>query len=108
MNNPRNKQVRKVDRRELRSLFQGMEGSVKSVTLAPPLARLFVRRSHLLAVVAETIPPLRTHQVAVLFKPEGDDRSKHNDPDHMKSLLPFLIIITIFVAHKQRLVLSRL
>lgn len=69
VNNPKNKQVRKVDRRELRNLFKGMEGRVKSVTLAPPLARLLVSRSHVLAVIAETIPPLRTHQVAVLLKP---------------------------------------
>ena len=68
VNSPKNKQVRKVDRHELRKLFQGMEGRIKSVTLAPPLTRLLVSRSHVLAVVAETIPPLRTHQVAVLLK----------------------------------------
>lgn len=68
VNNPKNKHVRKIDRRELRGLFQGMAGKVKSATLAPPLARLLAPQSHLLAVVAESIPPLRTHHVAVLLK----------------------------------------
>ena len=40
VNNPRNSQVRKVDRQELRRLFATLNGPVRSVTLAPPLARL--------------------------------------------------------------------
>jgi SAM-dependent methyltransferase len=68
VNNPKNKHVRKVGRRELESLFQGMAGRTKTVTLAPPLVRLLAPRSHFLAVAAETIPMLRTHQVAVFVK----------------------------------------
>ncbi|MGH9927856.1 MAG: class I SAM-dependent methyltransferase [Pyrinomonadaceae bacterium] len=67
VNNPKNKQVRKVDRRELRQLFKGMPGKVEAVTLAPPLARLVAPRSHLLAMIAERIPVLRTHHLAVLL-----------------------------------------
>jgi ubiquinone/menaquinone biosynthesis C-methylase UbiE len=67
-NSPRNPQVRKVDRRELCVLFPQLRGSIRSITLAPPLARLVAPRSWTLAVLLETIPFLRTHLLAVLRK----------------------------------------
>ena len=69
VNNPRNHNVRKVDRSELRQLFSTLQGEIKSVTLAPPLARLLVPRSLVLAMFLEAIPWLRTHLIAVLVKP---------------------------------------
>jgi SAM-dependent methyltransferase len=68
-NNPRNTNVRKMTKRELISLFPGLNGSIKSVELAPPLARLVAPRSMTLAFLLERIPILRTHYMAVLVKP---------------------------------------
>jgi len=68
-NNPRNPHVRKVSRKELRSLFPLLTGKIRSVTLAPPLARLIAPWSLTLARLLELIPLLRTHLLAVLVKP---------------------------------------
>jgi SAM-dependent methyltransferase len=68
VNNPRNPNVRKVDRTELRRLFPSLHGRVRSVSLAPPLARLVAPWSWLAATALETIPFLRTHVMAVLVK----------------------------------------
>jgi SAM-dependent methyltransferase len=66
--NPRNAQVRAIGRRELRALFPGLRGDVRSVTLAPPLLRRIAPWSHLLATVLERLPVLRSHLIAVLVK----------------------------------------
>lgn len=68
-NNPRNHNVRKVSKKELIRLFPRLKGSIKSVELAPPLARLVAPRSMTLAFLLERIPLLRTHFVAVMVKP---------------------------------------
>lgn len=68
VNNPSNPNVRKVDRRELRTLFPELSGKIRSVTLAPPLARLVAPRSWLVATLLESLSPLRTHLIAVLEK----------------------------------------
>ncbi len=68
VNNPRNPNVRKVDRSELRGLFPDLHGSIRTATLAPPLARRVVARSWVAATLLEALPPLRTHLVAVLVK----------------------------------------
>jgi ubiquinone/menaquinone biosynthesis C-methylase UbiE len=67
-NNPNNAHVRKINRSELKSLFPKLTGRIRSVTLAPPLARLIAPRSWTLATVLEAIPLLRTHLIAVLIK----------------------------------------
>lgn len=67
-NNPRNPNVRGVSRRELRRVFAGLDGSIRSATLAPPLARVFAPRSWLVATALDSIPFLRSHRVAVLIK----------------------------------------
>ena len=69
VNSPRNPSVRGVSRRHLRRLFPQLEGTVRSVTLAPPIARIVVPRSWLLALLLEGVPLLRTHLLAVLQKP---------------------------------------
>lgn len=66
--NPRNKNVRKIDRRELRRLFPQLYGEVRSITLAPPLARIIAPRSWALAIALEAVPFLRTHLLAVLVQ----------------------------------------
>jgi ubiquinone/menaquinone biosynthesis C-methylase UbiE len=68
VNNPRNPAVRKVARHELAALFPTLRGPIRSVTLAPPLARRVVPWSWPLATLLETIPWLRTHLLAVLKK----------------------------------------
>jgi hypothetical protein len=69
-NNPRNRNVRGVSRRRLRALFPGLDGPIRSVTLAPPIARLVAPRSRALAQMLEAVPLLRTHLLAVLVKKE--------------------------------------
>ena len=67
--NPQNPHVRGISRSEITRRFPQLAGKIKSVTLAPPLARLIVPRSWTLATFLETIPFLRTHLLAVLIKP---------------------------------------
>jgi ubiquinone/menaquinone biosynthesis C-methylase UbiE len=68
VNNPANPHVRKVGRRELKELFPALKGEIRSITLAPPLARFIAPRSWVLATMLEAIPLLRTHLIAVLVK----------------------------------------
>lgn len=68
VNNPSNKNVRGIGKRELRSLFPGYRVDSRSVTLAPPIARIVAPRSFPLAVMLSAIPLLRTHRLAVLSK----------------------------------------
>ncbi len=68
IDNPRNPNVRGIGRRELSALFPGLEGRVRSVTLAPPIARWAAPKSWVLCEILESIPALRTHAVGVLVK----------------------------------------
>jgi hypothetical protein len=68
-NNPRNPNVRGVSRKELAALFPQLRGEVRSVTLAPPLARAVAPRSWTLATLLAAVPGLRSHRLAVLIKP---------------------------------------
>jgi SAM-dependent methyltransferase len=67
-NNPKNPHVLGISRSEVRKLFPQLVGKIRSVSLAPPLARLIVPRSWTLSTVLEAIPLLRTHLLAVLIK----------------------------------------
>ena len=69
--NPQNPHVRGIGKSEIAELFPQLVGNIRSVTLAPPLARLIVPRSWALATLLEAIPFLRTHLLAVLVKPES-------------------------------------
>lgn len=68
--NPRNPHVREVKRSDLKALFPNVEIIVmKSVILAPPIARWVVKRSWLMADILESgFPFLRTHVFAALRK----------------------------------------
>lgn len=68
VNNPNNPHVLKVNRKELRQLFPDLSGDIRSVTLAPFLARSVASTSWVAATLLETIPLLRTHLLSVLVK----------------------------------------
>lgn len=65
---PRNPNVQGIGRRELRSLFPGLRGEIRSLTLAPPLARLVAPWSYRAAIVLGGVPLLRSHLLAVLVR----------------------------------------
>ncbi len=69
VNNPRNANIRKVGRKHLIQLFPKLSGKIKTVTLAPPLARFVAPRNWTLATLLGSLPLLRTHLLAVLVKP---------------------------------------
>jgi len=71
LNNPRNPGVRGIGASEIKSLFPGCDVRLRSVTLAPPIARLVVPRSWIAACILERIPFLRTHYLAVIRKRPG-------------------------------------
>lgn len=66
VDNPRNRDVRGVDRRELSRLFPDCELDVRRVTLAPPIARFLAPRMWTLAATLSAIPFLCTHYAGTL------------------------------------------
>ena len=70
-NNPSNAHVRRVSRREVGDLFPGLGGDLRSITLAPPIARVVAPVSWLAATALEAIPFLRTHLMGVLIKEQA-------------------------------------
>lgn len=68
--NPRNRHVRRVSRQDLATYFPGYDlGSLRSVTLAPPLARWVGCRAGWLYPVLARLPLLRTHTMGLLKAP---------------------------------------
>ncbi len=78
-NNPWNKNVAAISRRELRKLFPDLRSTMRSVSLAPPLARFIARWSWVTATAASALPFLRTHLLAVMVKRKGISRSEEID-----------------------------
>jgi ubiquinone/menaquinone biosynthesis C-methylase UbiE len=68
VNNPRNSAVRGIRAGEIRALFSGCKIRLQSATLAPPLARLIVPYSWILASMLEKLPFLRTHYLGIIRK----------------------------------------
>jgi len=66
---PTNRHVRPVSRRELGTLFPGLSGSLRSITLMPPLARRLGPTTRIAYPLAASIPALRSHLVGLLVKP---------------------------------------
>lgn len=65
--NPRNPDVKGVGRREIRGLFAPWECDIKSVTLAPPIARPMSRLPWMMAEITESLFPfLRSHLLAII------------------------------------------
>jgi ubiquinone/menaquinone biosynthesis C-methylase UbiE len=71
VNNPRNSNVRKVDRKELGELFPLLRGNIKSLALAPFLSRLLAPKAWPLAALLDAVPLLHTHLMAVLVKDQA-------------------------------------
>ncbi|MEM8934147.1 MAG: class I SAM-dependent methyltransferase [Acidobacteriota bacterium] len=68
IDNPRNRQVRGMRDRDVRALFPDLDGTIRRVTLAPPLARRIAPWSVTAATCLSALPWLRTHRLAVLRK----------------------------------------
>jgi SAM-dependent methyltransferase len=79
VDNPRNRHVRGVDRRELVNLFPGFRLCGRSLTLAPPLARRLGSAFGWAYPILAALPPLRTHYAAVLRRTDfGEVSSPSN------------------------------
>jgi len=68
VDNPRNPSVRGIGAREIRELFPNCAISLRSVTLAPPIARAVVPLSWVTALILEKVPLLRSHYLAIISK----------------------------------------
>jgi SAM-dependent methyltransferase len=66
VNNPSNPDVRGIGAREIRGLFPDAIVSLKSTTLAPPLARRLAPRAWWMCSALSAIPLLRTHYLATI------------------------------------------
>ncbi len=66
-----NPNVKAVPRRRIQELFPGFQGSLRSVTLLPPLARRLGPATRLVYPALSMLPPLRSHLIGLLRKPEG-------------------------------------
>jgi SAM-dependent methyltransferase len=71
VDNPRNADVRGVPLSRVRALFPQGCITARRVTLAPPLARAAVRLHPALYTALNVLPPLRTHLLAWIEKPEA-------------------------------------
>lgn len=74
VNNPQNLNVKKITANELKNLFPTLQGTIKSITLAPPIARFVVPRSRIVATLLNAIPFLRTHLLGILIKNRLPDK----------------------------------
>lgn len=68
--NPRNPNVHGVSREAVHELFPDLTGSVKAITLLPPLSRRLGRLTPAMYSILSFFPPLRTHLLGLLIKPE--------------------------------------
>jgi len=67
-NNPQNPHVRGIGAREIRSLFPACTVRLKTLTLAPPLAKRVVPISWMAALFLEKLSVLNTHYLALIRK----------------------------------------
>jgi ubiquinone/menaquinone biosynthesis C-methylase UbiE len=72
--NPLNRDTHGLSRREVHTLFPSSRVETRSVTLAPPIARLVASRSYRLAAALQAVPVLRTHILAFITARPGDGR----------------------------------
>ena len=72
VNNPRNPDVLRVQKREILELFSGCSVQLRKITLAPPIARWLARRSWLACHLLEKIPWLCTHYLGWIRKAETE------------------------------------
>ena len=67
--NPKNKNVRGIGLKELFALFPDYIGSVQTLTVIPPLARVFGSAISVVYPLLAAFPFLRSHYLALLRKP---------------------------------------
>ncbi len=70
VDNPRNRDVRGMPLSRVRALFPQGRLQARRITLAPPLARVACRLHPSLYTLLNSLPLLRTHQLAWIEKPE--------------------------------------
>jgi len=68
MNNPKNPDVKGVNKREIYKLFPGCQIKLKRITLAPPIARIIAPHSIILCHLLEKLGFLNTHYIGVIKK----------------------------------------
>lgn len=66
MDNPRNPDVRGIEKREIRQLFPGCSIHLERLTLAPPLGRRLARISPNLYRIASGVKPLCSHYLGYI------------------------------------------
>lgn len=67
---PANRHVRGVPERRVRELFPGLVGKLHTVTVIPPLARRLGPLTDATYPVLAILPPLRSHLLGLLRKPD--------------------------------------
>jgi ubiquinone/menaquinone biosynthesis C-methylase UbiE len=68
VNNPFNPNTRPYTKRDIANLFPGFELHLRSITLAPPIARRLGPLTPVLYPALAAIPPLRTHYLGLLTR----------------------------------------
>ena len=71
LNNPRNRDVRGIGRKEIRNLFPNCHLSLHRANPAPPLLRLLAPKSWLLCEVLARLAFLDTHYLGLLYKQQN-------------------------------------
>jgi SAM-dependent methyltransferase len=66
VNNPRNRDVRGVTRREIHQLFPDCDIELERLTVAAPLARWLAPRGRIWLAMARAVPWLTTHYLGVI------------------------------------------
>ena len=69
VNNPRNPDVRGVNKEEIFQLFPNCQIEIHRITLAPPLVRFLARYSWVVCYVLERLKIFNTHYLAIIQKP---------------------------------------
>jgi len=70
LNNPRNRDVRGIKRKELRELFDNCNIYVNRVTLAPPIVRMIAPYSWTISYILEKLKMFNTHYIGIISKRE--------------------------------------
>ena len=66
--NPENRDVAPLPRAEIMRIFPGCRARIRSLTLAPPIARRVAPISSWVCQLLGAVPPLRTHLMAAIWR----------------------------------------